>query len=114
MEFFSKAFTWLAELSSKLPKISYKTYFIVVLAVIACTAIIVALTLLGSNCHKLKSASAKIIRYLADKESIDDENVSEFTSRCFSAKIPQSMREAWVQFLGVRFGYPLLCRPRAA
>lgn len=106
MEFFSKAFTWIAQLSQKLPTIDYKTYFIVVLAAIIGTAVIVALTLLGSNCRKIMNASKRIIKYLADKESVDDDNVGDFTTHCFSSKAPQSMRDAWVQFLGIRFGYP--------
>ena len=62
MEFFSKAFTWFAELSQKLPQIDYKTYFIVVLAAIVGTAVIVGLTLLGSNCRKIRTASKRIIK----------------------------------------------------
>ncbi len=106
MEFFSKAFTWFAGLSQKLPQIDHKTFFIVVLAAIIGTAVIVALTLLGSNCRKIKIASKRIIKYLADKDSVDDDNVGDFTTHCFSSKAPQSMRDAWVQFLGIRFGYP--------
>ena len=106
MEFFSKAFTWFAGLSQKLPQIDHKTFFIVVLASIIGTAVIVALTLLGSNCRKIKVASKRIIKYLADKDSVDDDNVGDFTTHCFSSKAPQSMRDAWVQFLGIRFGYP--------
>ncbi len=106
MEFFSKAFDWFAELSTKLPNIEFKTFFIAVLAIIGGTALIVALTLLGSNCRKIYNASLRIIKYLADKDSIDDDNVGEFTTQCFSSKAPQSMRDAWVQFLGIRFGYP--------
>ncbi len=106
MEIFSKAFNWFAELSQKLPQIDHKTYFIVVIAAIIGTAVIVALTLLGSNCRKIKNASKRIIKYLADKDCVDDDNVGDFTTHCFSSKAPQSMRDAWVQFLGIRFGYP--------
>ena len=84
MEIFSKAFDWFAKLSQKLPQIDYKTYFIVVLAIISGTAIIVALTLLGSNCRKISNASKRIIKYLADKDCVDDDNVGDFTTRCFS------------------------------
>lgn len=106
MEFFSKAFDWIAQLSQKLPQIDFKTFFIVDLAVIAGTALIVALTLLGSNCRKIRNASIRVSKYLEDKDTIDDDNVGDFTTHCFSSKAPQSMRDAWVQFLGIRFGYP--------
>ena len=85
MEFFSKVFTWLANLSSKLPQVDLKSYFIVVLAVIAGVGLIVGLTFLGSKAFKLKSACKKIIK---------------------SQKAPSSLRDSWVEYLGVRFGYP--------
>lgn len=59
MEFFEKAFNWLAELSSKMPAIDFKTYFIVVVAVIVGIGVIVALTYFGSRARKLIGASKK-------------------------------------------------------
>ena len=106
MEFFSKVFTWLANLSSKLPQIDLKAYFIVVLVVIGAVGIVVGFTYLGSHAHKLKAASKKILKYLANVDSIDDDNVSDFTAECFSQKAPQPLRDSWVEYLGVRFGYP--------
>ena len=106
MDFFEKAFNWLANLSSKLPAIPFKTYFIVVIAVLIGVGVVVALTYLGSRAFKLASASKKIRKYLETVEEINDDNVSEFTARCFSAKAPQPLRDSWVQYLGVRYGYP--------
>ena len=106
MEFLSKVFTWLANLSSKLPHIELKAYFIVVLAIIAGVGLIIGLTFFGSNAHKLKSACKKIIKYLSHVDSIDDDNVGDFTAECFSVKAPQALRDRWVEYLGVRFGYP--------
>lgn len=106
MEFFSKAFTWLAELSSKLPVIEFKTYFIVVVCIILGVGLAIGLTLLGSNAFKLKNACTKIIKYLAEVEYIDEDSARDFTNQCFSSKTPQSLRDSWVQYLGVRFGYP--------
>lgn len=102
----SDFFDWIAELSSNLPKIDYKTYFIVVLAVIALTGLIVGLTFLGSYRFKLRTACRKIIKYLGKVPSIDDDNVSDFTTQCFSSKVPTALRDSWIQYLGVRFGYP--------
>ncbi len=106
MEFFSKVFTWLANLSSKLPQIDLKAYFIVVLAVIAGTGLIVGLTFFGSKAFKLKAACKKIIKYLSNVDSIDDDNVGDFTAECFSQKAPAPLRDSWVEYLGVRFGFP--------
>ena len=106
MEFFEKAFNWLAELSSKMPAIDFKTYFIVVVAVIVGNGVIVALTYFGSRARKLIGASKKIEKYLANVDQVDDDNVSDFTAHCFSSKAPQPLRDSWVQYLGVRFGYP--------
>lgn len=106
MEFFEKAFNWLAELPSKMPAIDFKTYFIVVVAVIVGIGVIVALTYFGSRARKLIGASKKIEKYLANVDQVDDDNVSDFTAHCFSSKAPQPLRDSWVQYLGVRFGYP--------
>lgn len=106
VEFFEKAFNWLAELSSKMPAIDFKTYFIVVVAVIVGIGVIVALTYFGSRARKLICASKKIEKYLANVDQVDDDNVSDFTAHCFSSKAPQPLRDSWVQYLGVRFGYP--------
>lgn len=106
MKFFEKAFTWLAGLSTKLPVIDFKMYFIIALAVIAVVWVIIALTLLSSRSKKLIRACKKIQKHLSTVDAIDDENVSEFTAACFGSKAPQALRDAWMQYLGVRFGYP--------
>ncbi|MCM1456151.1 MAG: hypothetical protein NC037_06485, partial [Bacteroides sp.] len=103
---FSDIFDWFANLSSKLPAIDYKTYFIVVVALLIGIGLIVALTYFGSYRFKLLVACKKIISYLAEVEAIDNDNFGDFTSQCFSAKVPSALRDCWVQYLGVRFGYP--------
>lgn len=106
MEFFEKAFNWLANGSSKLPKIDFQIFFIVVVAVLFGLGIVFAFTYLGSKSFKLIKASKKIQKYLEGVDTVDDDNVSDFTAHCFSAKAPQALRDSWVQYLGVRFGYP--------
>ncbi len=106
VDFFSRAFDWFAKLSSGLPRIEFKTYFIVVVALLIGVGLIIALTFFGSYRFKLTKACKKIIRYLDDVDSIDDDNVSDFTAQCFSAKVPSALRDCWVQYLGVRFGFP--------
>lgn len=105
-DFFSKIFDWFANLSSKLPAIDYKTYFIVVVTLLIGIGVIVALTFLGSYRFKLLVACKKIIRYLSDVDAVDNDNFGDFTAQCFSAKAPSALRDCWVQYLGVRFGYP--------
>ncbi|MDE6060744.1 MAG: hypothetical protein K2G31_04675 [Clostridia bacterium] len=103
---FSDAFNWFASLSSKLPGIDFKTFFIVVVALLIGVGVVVGLTYLGSYRFKLLVANRKIIRYLADADSIDDDNVKDFTDQCFSAKAPTVLCDSWKLYLGVRFGYP--------
>lgn len=106
MEFFEKAFNWLADVSSKLPKIDFQIFFIVTVAVLFGLGIVFAFTYLGSKVFKLIKASKKIQKYLEGVDTVDDDNVSDFTAHCFSSKAPQALRDSWVQYLGVRFGYP--------
>jgi len=106
MEFFSKVFTWFANLSAKLPQIDYKSYFIVVLVTIAVAGIIIAFTYFDSRAYRLKRACKKIITYLSKVESIDDDNLADFINQCITAKIPASLRDSWLEYLNVRFGFP--------
>ena len=106
VEFFEKAFNWLADVSSKLPKIDFQIFFIATVAVLFGLGIVFAFTYLGSKVFKLTKASKKIQKYLEGVDTVDDDNVSDFTARCFSSKAPQALRDSWVQYLGVRFGYP--------
>jgi len=106
VEFFEEAFHWLAGVSEKLPVVDIKMFFIVVLSVISGIGVITAFTLLGSHARKLYVSSKKIRKYLANVDVVDDDNVSDFTAHCFSKKTPQQLRDTWVQYLGVRFGYP--------
>ena len=106
VEFFENAFNWLADVSSKLPKIDFQIFFIVTVAVLFGLGIVFAFTYLGSKVFKLTKASKKIQKYLEGVDTVDDDNVSDFTARCFSSKAPQALRDSWVQYLGVRFGYP--------
>ncbi|MDE5602118.1 MAG: hypothetical protein K2J16_06440 [Clostridia bacterium] len=103
---FSEAFNWFASLSAKMPSIDFKTFFIVVVALLIGVGVVVGLTYFGSYRFKLLLASRKIIRYLADADSIDDDNVKDFTDQCFSAKAPTVLCDSWKLYLGVRFGYP--------
>ena len=106
MEFFEKAFAWLADVSSKLPKVDFQIFFIAAAAILFGLGIVFAFTYLGSKSFKLIKASKKIQKYLEGVDTVDDDNVSDFTAHCFSAKAPQALRDSWVQYLGVRFGYP--------
>lgn len=106
MEFFNKVFTWLKDVSAKLPVIDAEMYFVIALAVIALVWVIVALTLISSRSQKLVRACKKIRKYLAGVEGVDDDNVSDFTTSCFGSKVPQPLRDAWMQYFGVRYGYP--------
>ncbi len=107
MRSLSKAFSWFADLSSKLPKIDFKAFFWVVIVAILAVGAIMLLTMLFSPARKLRKACKRVIKYLAGVESIDEDNVGDFTSACFTSKsTPYALRDTWVQYLGIRFGYP--------
>lgn len=106
MEFFKEMFAWLKSISVKLPVIDVEMYFIIALAVIALLWVVISLTLISSRSQKLVRACKKIRKYLAGVETVDDDNVSDFTTRCFGSKVPQPLRDAWMQYSGVRYGYP--------
>ncbi len=106
MEIFEKAFDWLASLSSKLPEIPFKAYFVVVLAVLLAVGVVFAFCYLGSRASKLTRASKRIQKYLDAVDVVNDDNVGDFTEQCFSQRAPQPLRDSWVQYLGVRYGYP--------
>jgi len=78
----------------------------VVVTLLIGIGVVVALTFLGSYRFKLLVACKKIIRYLSDVDAVDNDNFGDFTAQCFSAKAPSALRDCWVQYLGVRFGYP--------
>lgn len=106
MEFFSKAFSWFADISSKLPVIDFKSYFIVVLLTILVAGIIVALTYLGSGAYKLRSACVRINKYLSKIQVLRDDNIQEFINQCFTSKLPASLKDSWIAYVQVRFGFP--------
>lgn len=106
MSFINKIFDALVGLSEKLPAIDIGSFYIVVLAAIAAFGIIVGLTFIGSRAGKLRRACRRIIGYLDNVNAVDDDNVAEFTAICFGSGAPSYLRESWLQFMGVRFGYP--------
>lgn len=106
MDFFNAIFDGLVGLSEKLPAIGIDSFYIVVAVALGGVAIVVGLTFFASEAYKMKRAAGKVLSYLESEDVINDDNVAEFTSSCFGTKAPAVMRDAWVSYLGVRFGYP--------
>ena len=106
MSFFNTIFDGLVDLSEKLPAIDIQTFYIVVVAALGVVAIVIGLTFLAAAAHKFRHACGKVRAYLEDEDAITDDNVADFTATCFGAKAPAALRDAWVSYLGVRFGYP--------
>ena len=106
MSFFNTIFDWLADVSGQLPEIGIQSFYIVVAVAMAALAVVIGLTFFGSRAYKVKRACRRTLSYLEDEDVINDDNVARFTSECFGAKAPASMRETWLSYLGVRFGYP--------
>ena len=106
MSFFNSIFDGLTELSQKLPEINIQTFYIIVFVALGAVAVIIGLTFFAAAAYKMRRACSKVLAYLENEDVIGDDNVAGFTSACFGAKAPAAMREAWVSYLGVRFGYP--------
>lgn len=106
MSFFNTIFDGLVDLSEKLPALEISTFYIIVAVAMALAAVIIGLTFLASSAYKMRRACRKVLAYLDDEEKITDDNVAVFTSECFGEKAPAALRETWVSYLGVRFGYP--------
>ena len=106
MEFFEKIFDSITELSAKLPAIELKAIFIITLAAIGAIGIIVGLTFLGSATSKMKRACASIRKYLAGVNEVNEDNAEDFTSKCFGKKTPVALSDSWVEYIGVRYGFP--------
>ena len=107
MEFFSKVFNAIARAAEKASVVDFKIFAIVALALILALGVAVAISYAFTGVAKLRYASKKISKIINNKyKIIDDENVAAFTKECFSEQAPRRLREAWIQYLGVRFGYP--------
>ena len=107
MEFFSKIFNAIASAAEKASVVDFRIFAIVALALILALGVAVAISYAFTGVAKLRYASKKISKIINNKyKIIDDENVAAFTKECFSEQAPRRLREAWIQYLGVRFGYP--------
>ena len=106
MDFINTIFDGLVGLSEKLPALDIGVFYIVVIAALGVVAIVIGLTFCATSAFKVKRAAGKVLSYLENEDSVTDDNVADFTATCFGAKAPAAMREAWVSYLGVRFGYP--------
>ena len=106
MEVLQQIFDGLSSLATKLPAIDVKAIFIIAVGAIALVGIIAGLTFLSSSAYKMKRACQAIIKYLAKVDEVNDDNAEDFTSTCFGKKVPTALRDSWVEYLGVRFGYP--------
>lgn len=106
MDFFKTIFDGLVGLSEKLPSVEVGAFAVAAFVALVLAAVVIGLTFLGSRAAKFVSACRRVLAYLDDEASVTDDNVADFTAECFGAKTPVFLRDGWVQFLGVRFGYP--------
>ena len=106
MEFFEKIFDGLTSLSAKLPAIDVKAIFIIAMVAMVAIGIIIGLTFLGSSAFKMKRACKGISKYLANVNEVNDDNAEDFTNTCFGKKTPVALSDSWVEYVGVRYGFP--------
>ena len=106
MDFFKTIFDGLVGLSEKLPSVEVGAFAVAAFVALILAAVVIGLTFLGSGAARFTSACRRVLAYLDDESAVTDDNVADFTAECFGAKAPAALRDGWVQFLGVRFGYP--------
>ena len=107
MDFLRKIFDAVANGAAKASVVDYKIFAIIAISLIVALGIGIAISYAFSGIAKLRFATKKISKLIQNKyKIIDDENVAAFTKECFSEQAPRRLREAWIQYLGVRFGYP--------
>lgn len=107
MDFLRKIFDAVARGAEKASVVDFKIFAIIAISLIVALGIGIAISYAFSGIAKLRFATKKISKLIQNKyKIIDDENVAAFTKECFSEQAPRRLREAWIQYLGVRFGYP--------
>lgn len=106
MEVLNQIFDILTKASSELPKIEVGTFFIIAVCGIILLGLIVGLTYCSSSAAKFRRACQKVVKYLSSVDEINDDNAENFTASCFGKSAPETLRNSWLQYLGVRFGYP--------
>ncbi len=106
MEVLNQIFDILTKASSELPKIEVGAFFIIAVCGIILLGLIVGLTYCSSSAAKFRRACQKVVKYLSSVDEINDDNAENFTASCFGKSAPETLRNSWLQYLGVRFGYP--------
>ncbi|MDR2634814.1 MAG: hypothetical protein LBC13_02400 [Clostridiales bacterium] len=107
MQFLNDIYAKLTELTAKIENFEVGGFFIGLVIAIAAIFLIIALCSIGNKATKLKSASRRISKYIANSPDgiIDDENVEDFEIACIN-KSPKTVKLQWAAFMEQRFGYP--------
>ncbi|MBO4694677.1 MAG: hypothetical protein J5656_01955 [Clostridia bacterium] len=107
MEFFEKAFDAIANGAAKVSISDVKLFAIVAFSLIGALILGVGISYAFTATARMQRACRKISKSISSTfRIVNDDNVAQFTKTCFSDYAPRRLREAWIQYLGVRFGYP--------
>ena len=107
MEFFEKAFDAIANGAAKVSISDMKLFAIVAFSLIGALILGVGISYAFTATARMQRACRKISKSISTTyRVVNDDNVAQFTKTCFSEYAPRRLREAWIQYLGVRFGYP--------
>ena len=107
MEFFEKAFDAIANGAARVSISDMKLFAIVAFSLIGALILGVGISYAFTATARMQRACRKISKSISSTyRVVNDDNVAQFTKMCFSEYAPRRLREAWIQYLGVRFGYP--------
>ena len=107
MEFFEKAFDAIANGAARVSISDMKLFAIVAFSLIGALILGVGISYAFTATARMQRACRKISKSISSTyRVVNDDNVAQFTKICFSEYAPRRLREAWIQYLGVRFGYP--------
>ena len=107
MEFLEKAFDAIANGAAKVSVSDVKLFAIVAFSLIGALILGFGISYAFTATARMYRASKKISKSISTTfRIVNDDNVGQFTKTCFSEHAPRRLREAWIQYLGVRFGYP--------
>ncbi len=107
MEFLEKTFDAIANGAAKVSVSDVKLFAIVAFSLIGALILGFGISYAFTATARMYRASKKISKSISTTfRIVNDDNVGQFTKTCFSEHAPRRLREAWIQYLGVRFGYP--------
>ncbi len=106
MQFFKDMFTSLQEFSASMPQLGFKEFYILFFFVILLAGFVMLLLYLAIPTAILIRSISHISKILGKTDVINDDNISDFTQKSFARSGSKALKNAWTEYVGVRYGYP--------